>query len=62
MINFGKYKGKSIEDIFLEYEDYGYIIWMDKIGKKVPKEILIKSKEIYQYVINEPTTNELLNG
>lgn len=62
MIQFGKYKGKTVEYVFLELEDYSYIVWMNKIGKVIDNDILITSKKICQEFLNKPSANELLNG
>ena len=49
MIDFGKYKGKSFEYVLNELEDYSYLVWMDEIGKKVPK-IDIKNTKMTKMV------------
>jgi hypothetical protein len=62
MIDFGKYKGRSFEYVLNELEDYSYLVWMNEIGKEVPKIIFNEAFKMYQNELITPSTNELLNG
>ena len=62
MIDFGKHKGKSFEYVLNELEDYSYLVWMDKIGEKVPTHIFNEAFKMHQNELITPSINELLNG
>lgn len=54
ILDFGKYEGKSISQIYYDEEDYGYIIWLHENSIcNIPKEILVNSYfncNIFNYI------------
>jgi len=47
-LTFGKYKGKTLTEVLVEYEDASYIIWMDENvdSVSIPKDMLARAKKI----------------